>query len=304
MKTITVTNGAGYSLAFAQRYSGGFVLTNATGILEAKADVIRTDNAMSDGSIWNSSRLKERAIVLTIRDDPSANHRQLRMRLYRLFQIKAPLTLSYTDGTATREIDVYTESVTCDVSKRANTYTVSLIAPDPFFRDAAATEREVAAWEGAFEFPADASAPDTGLFEFDADALDTDVLEFGTRTEDLIVSCENAGDVPCGMVITFLASGSVTNPGLLNVDSGERLSLNLAMQAGDAVTVDTRFGRRTAVLTRDGAAENVFRCVDAGSTFLQLAVGENNFTAMLDGAAAASADLDISVWYEQQYVGA
>lgn len=304
MKTVTVTNGDGYSLAFSQRFSGGFVLTNATGILEAKADVIRTDNAMSDGAIWNSSRLKERNIVLTIRDDPSANHRTLRMRLYRLFQVKAPLTLSYTDGTVTRTIDVYTESVAADIAKRANTYTVSLIAPDPFFRDAAATEREVAAWEGAFEFPATAADPDAGLFEIEAETPETDVLEFGTRTEDLIVTCENAGDVPCGMVVTFLAAGAVTGPGLMNVDTGEYLSLNLAMEAGDTVTVDTRFGRRTAVLTRGDTRTNVFRTVDAGSTFLQLAMGTNHFAAMLDGAATASAELDISVWYEQQYVGA
>lgn len=304
MKSITVTNEQGFSMTFTEVYTDGFLLENATGVQEAKADVIRTENAMGDGSIWNSSRMKERNIVLTLRDLPHADHRRNRARLYRLFPIKSGGTLTYTDGTVTRVIPVYCESVVADAKNLANSFTISLISPNPYFTDPEPTDVALAAWEGAFEWPAQAATPDTGEFEFDAQALDTDVQEFGTRTEDLIVTCENAGDVPCGFVLTFSAAGTITDPGILNVDTGEQLTLNLTLGAGDSVAVDTRFGHRTAVLTSGGVQYNVFRYITAGSTFLQLPPGESHFTATLGGSAATSADLDISIRYETNYIGA
>lgn len=294
MKSITVTNEQGFSMTFTEVFTDGFLLENATGVQEAKADVIRTDNAMGDGSIWNSSRMKERNIVLTLRDLPHADHRRNRARLYRLFPIKSGGLLTYTDGTVTRVIPVYCESIVADANKTANSFTVSLISPNPYFTDPEPTDVALAAWEGAFEFE----------FEFDAEALDTDVQEFGTRTEDLIVTCENAGDVPCGFVLTFSAAGTIADPGILNVDTGEQLTLNLTLGAGDSVAVDTRFGHRTAVLTSGGVQYNVFRYITAGSTFLQLPPGESHFTATLGGSAATSADLDISIRYETNYIGA
>ena len=304
MKAVTITNDQGFSMTFTETWREGFVLENATGIQEARADVIRTENAMGDGSIWNSSRMKERNIVLTLRDLPYADHRRNRARLYRLFPIKRGGMLTYTDGSVTRVIPVYAESIVADPKNRANTFTISLISPNPYFTDAAPTDVALAAWEGLFEWPAQAATPDTGEFEIDGATLDTDVQEFGTRTEDLIVECENAGDVPCGIVVTFSAAGTVVSPGILNVDTGERLQLNLTLSAGDSVAVDTRFGHRTAVLTSGGVTSNVFRYVDAGSTFLQLAPGPNNFTATIGGSAATSADLDISIRYETNYIGA
>lgn len=304
MKSVIIDNGSGTRLTFTEVVTAGFVLENATGILELKGDVIRTENAMGDGSIWNSTRMKERNIVLTIRDEPFADHRRNRMRLYKAFQPKQPLTLTYTDGAVTRVIPVYTESVVADLKSRMNSYTVSLIAPYPYFTDAEPTDVNVSAWEAGWEWPAQAATPEEGEFEFDAETLDTDVLEYGTRTEDLIVSCENLGDVPCGIVVTFAASGTVSAPGIMNVDTGEKLSVEVTMGAGDTLVVDTRFGHRTAVLTSGGTASNVFRYIDAGSTFLQLSQGINNFTALLEGSVATSADLDITIQFENNYVGA
>ena len=303
MKSVTITGGA-LSRTFTEALVSGFLLENATGILETKGDVIRTENAMGDGSVWNATRMNERNIVLTLRDEPTADHRRNRIRLYRVFPPKTPLTLTYTDGAVTRAITVYTESVTVDLKSRSHAYTVSLIAPYPFFTDSAPTDVNVAAWEDEWEWPATAADPDAGLFEFDASTIDTDVLEYGTRTENMIVTCENAGDVPCGIIVTFAASATVDSPGLLNVDTGEYLSVNVTMTAGDTLTVDTRFGHRTAVLVSGGVTTNVFRYIDAGSTFLQLAQGENNFTALLEGAQTTSAELDISVQFENNYVGA
>lgn len=303
MKTIVCKNEAGFSMTFAQQFWGGFVLTDATGILETHADVIRTANAMGDGAIWNNSRMPEREITLSLRDDPATDHRINRMRLFRLFPLREPVTLTYTDGNTARCITVYCESIEAELKRSSDSYKITLIAPDPFFRDTAMQDVNISSWEDAWEWPVE-GVSENGLFEFAAATLEEDVLEYGTRTEDLIINCENSGDVPCGMVVTFAATGATGTPGLLNVDTGERMQVNYQMHAGDAITVDTRFGHRTAVLTSGGTETNVFRYVDAGSVFLQLRPGTNNFTATIGGQAATSADLDITIRYETQYIGA
>lgn len=58
---------------------------------------------------------------------------------------------------------------------------------------------------------------------------------FGYRAESVIVDCYNEGDVSTGMRIRFTALGTVTNPILLNVDTGEFIKLNVTMQTGDAL---------------------------------------------------------------------
>lgn len=304
MKSITCWNNSGYSLTFTEVFTDGFVLENATGVLEAKADVIRTDNAMGDGSIWNASRMTERNIVLTLRDEPRADHRSNRAKLYRLFPIKTGGTLLYEDGVEQRKISVYCESITADLKNKSHSYTISLIAPDPFFTDPEPTDVTVAAWEAGWEWPAVAAAPEEGLFEFAANDLDTDVLEYGNRTEDLIVTCENLGDVPCGFVLTFTATAGIVRPGLMNVDTGEYISLTSAMDAGETVVIDTRFGHRTAVSIINGAESNIFRFIEAGSTFLQLGLGENHFRATTNKVPTTSANLNVSISFENQYLGA
>lgn len=50
----------------------------------------------------------------------------------------------------------------------------------------------------------------------------------------------NGGDVETGVVIRLNALGTVKNPKIYNVDTIDRMILNVTMQAGDEITINTR----------------------------------------------------------------
>ena len=102
------------------------------------------------------------------------------------------------------------------------------------------------------------------------------------------------------MRIRFKALGTVSNPILLNVDTGEFVQVNAVMQTGDVIEVNTRYGEKGAKLLRDGAETNYFRYLDVDSTFMQLAIGDNNFR--YDAAGGVDA-LEVSIFYNKEYLG-
>lgn len=301
IKTITYKNAAGDSIVFPAGFSAAspFVLQDASGVLDAKADLFTTGGALSDGVTWQGSRLKERNIVLTVRDNPRSDHATNRARLFSVFKFKeeGTVTVSNENGVV-RSISAVVESVTPDLKSRANSYQVSLLCPNPYWTDEETREADVASWVSGWEWPITAQ-DDSGLFEIEADTPEEDVFEFGGRTESVITDIVNTGDVPCGMVIQFSAMSTSVSPGLLNPDTGEFLRVNVTMGAGDSLEIDTRYGHRTAVLVSGGTRVNVFKYVDPDSTFLQLMPGENHIKAQ--AGAGDTADLDIAIFWDNQY---
>jgi hypothetical protein len=112
---------------------------------------------------------------------------------------------------------------------------------------------------------------------------------------------DNPGDVPCGCVIVFKAIGTVTNPEIMNVDTGEVMRLLTTMTADEEISVYTHFAGKRIVLTRGGFCQNAFEYMDTASTFIQLTPGIN--TLRYD--AADNLDLlEVTVFYKPQMLGA
>ena len=99
-------------------------------------------------------------------------------------------------------------------------------------------------------------------------------IELGVRQPSQIITIENEGDVPCGCTIIFHALGGLTNPELLNVDSGEYIRINTAMTAGEEIHVFTHFAGKCVVRIANGVETNAFSLLDVASVFLQLDVGK------------------------------
>ena len=301
VKTITFTNASGDSLTFPAGFPGtsAFILQNATGVLDADADLFTTGGALSDGVVWQGSRIKERNIVLTLRDKPNGDHATNRARLFSVFRFKEEgiVTVSNENGVA-RSIAAVVENVKPELKNRSHSYQISLICPNPYWSDESTQEVDVLSWVPGWEFPVTVF-DDSGLFEIPADTAEEDVFEFGGRTESIISDLVNGGDVDCGIVVVFSALGNVSNPGILNPDTGEILRVNIDMAAGDTLEVDTRYGHRTAVLDTGGTRSNVFRLIDPDSVFIQLKPGVNHIKAQ--SGSADTADLDISIFFDNLY---
>jgi len=98
-------------------------------------------------------------------------------------------------------------------------------------------------------------------------------MSFGTRRATLESEFENAGNVEGGFVATIRArGGTVVNPEIRNIITGERIRINYTMQRDDVITVVSTLQEKRILI--NGA--NAFRHLDAEvSTFFSIAVGTN-----------------------------
>jgi hypothetical protein len=100
-------------------------------------------------------------------------------------------------------------------------------------------------------------------------------MEFGMRQPSQIITVDNIGDVPCGCEIVFRALGTVTNPELLNIDTGEYVRLLTTMSAGDELRVYTHFAGKRVVSVDGSTITNAFSLLDTGSGILTAYLGVN-----------------------------
>lgn len=290
MKIITCENGDGTAIAFPAGPGGAFVLTDATGVLEAKADVLTTQNALSDGVTWQGTRMQKRNIVLTLRDAPNADHDENRAALYGLFKFKSAgtLTLSYGDSREDRCIGYVVESVVADVKKRANAYTVSLLCPSPYWESPNVLTRTLGGSRPLFTFP-------------HAFALEP----VSRRDSARAFTIDNAGaSDEIGMTITVrAANGTVRNVRITHLETGEVLRLGssanpMILAPGASVTVTTGRGNKR-VLGEEG--ESLAAYLTEDSEFLQIRRGRNTFSIAAD---SGDSQLVVSFAWRLVYEGA
>jgi len=238
-----------------------------------------------DGAFYISSTLDMRNITIegTILAASIDSAFAYRRQLLRIFTPKLRGTLIYRN----RQISCIVEEAAFSAGSisRAPSFFISLLCPSPFFEPLEETRTELASWEDNFSFPLEITEPG---------------IELGIRQPSQIITIENEGDVPCGCVITFRALGSVVNPELMNVDTGEFIRINTAMSAGQEILVYTHFAGKRVTSVLGTTQTNAFNLIDVGSTFLQLSVGKN----VLRYDAEEQMDLlEVIIHYRPQFLG-
>lgn len=265
---------------------------DVTGLRDVSAKVRTSSTMGQDGASYESTYIEAREITIkgNIRQRDRKKQREAQRKLNHVLNPKYRGELVYSFADVERRITCYAESAP-EYKETPNwpQFTIDLICPSPFWEEMTGESIPLSEWEGYFEFP-------------EPQGLElTDGWEIGGRSANLIVTVPNEGDVDSGMTIRFTSLGSVTNPAIRNVVTDEYMRLNIKMERGDVIEVTTQYGSKRATLYREDAAENIFRTVDSGATFLQLAVGDNLFRVEADEGLI---DLDASVSYSNQYLGA
>jgi len=280
---LTYTNTGGESITLKQ--SRPYFLTKIDGTGNVRQTVNTFKAPDQDGAFYISSTLDMRNITLegtVVADTPDEAYTR-RQRFLQIFSPKLRGTLLYRG----RQISCVVEEAGFTVSTRQRipNFFVSLLCPSPFFETPEEVREELASWIPLFEF--ELEIPETGM-------------EFGMRQPSQIITVDNIGDVSCGCQIVFQALGTVTNPELLNMDTGEYIKLLTTMNAGDEIRVYTHFaGKR--VLSVDGSTiTNAFSLLDTNSTFFQLAAGIN--TLRFDASVNMEL-LEVSIYYRPQFLG-
>lgn len=260
-------------------------LTKLDGVGRIRQTINTFQAPAQDGAFYISSTLDMRNItiegsILSSSVDEAFGYRQ---QLLKIFTPKLRGTLIYRG----RQIACIVEESGFSQSSvaRAPAFFISLLCPSPFFESLNDIRAELASWQENFAFPLEIKPPG---------------IEFGIRQPSQIITIDNAGDVSCGCEIVFKALGSVSDPELLNVDTGEYMKINTALIAGQEIHVYTHFAGKRVVSVIGTTTTNAFHLIDVGSTFLQLAAGCN--TLRYD--AGSNIDLlEVSIFYREQYLG-
>lgn len=149
-----------------------FTVLSVSGLTLPQCSVNVSESGTTDGGEYSSSHLSPRNIVITAA--PEGDIETNRQRLYRMFPLHKPVTIYYRTYNRDLHIDGYVETIDGSLFEQRETLQISVICPDPYFRD---------------------SAPVTA------------------QTADGVCRIQNSGDVPVGFVAE-VAITSDTEPTL------------------------------------------------------------------------------------------
>lgn len=280
---LTYINSSGESITLNQ--SRPFFITKIDGTGNIRQTVNTFKAPEQDGAFYVSSTMDMRNITLegTIIANTPDEAYDLRKSFLRLFSPKKSGLIRYRE----RQIACVIEEAVLSVSTRERIpkFFISILCPSPFFETLDEVREDLASWDALLEFALE---------------IPLEGLEFGLRQPSQIITVENIGDVPCGCEIIFKATGFVTNPELLNLDTGEYVKILSSMEQGDEFHIYTHFAGKRVRSIIDATESNAFHLLDTGSNFFQLAPGINNLRY---DASNNLELLDVSVYYRPQFLG-
>lgn len=235
-----------------------------------------------DGAKFGGSRIEQRNIVITLNIKYPIEEN--RINLYKFFQVKRYIKIYFVTRTRNVYIEGYVESFENSHFTQIQKPVISILCPDPYWKSNDETTVYFTTSNALFEFPF--SIPQGGI----------PFSERSVITETYI----NTGDVPTGGIIEFTASGTVTNPKIINNTTGEFFGFDYEMQSGDKIVLNTNYGEKSAVLKRSYYEINIISSRITGSKWIQFEAGENSISYTAD---SGSEYLSVKVSAVQKFEG-
>lgn len=258
MFTLIAQNKYGQQLELT--HNEAYVISSIEGIDPPEGVINTTRNANADGSVFNSSFVNDRTIIITLAINEYAEDN--RLNLYRYFKSKYPVRLFYKNSTRNVYIDGYVKKFTIDFFAMKQIAQITIFCPDPFFKGASDTVTDFSSVQAMFEFPFEIETP----------------IPFGEILIEQEKNVINNGDVETGAIFVLQARGELTNPTIYNTETNQYFSLNLTMQEGDEVQINTNKKKKSVYLISGGVKTNIIGSLKNGSTWLQLNPADNLFT--------------------------
>ncbi len=282
-KSIKCTNEDGYSITFEYSFEP-FFLESCEGIYKISNNVKYSQNTVIDGATYQGSVMDMRNIVINAQ--MCEDYKYNRSILYTCFKPKSQGTLIYTEDSEKYEIEYYVDSIDIEEEGVVRDISISLLCPEPVFKDPSYTVVLMSSWDGDFEF--------THEFTEEGDNI-------GHRTQEQIKDISNCSTVEnIGFIAVLEATGNVVNPEIKNMTTGESIKLNITLSTGDKVEIITETGNKNVYLTRDSNTSSINGYIDEDSTFFQLETGDNTIWY---GADSGTEYIDITIKYRQSYMG-
>lgn len=288
MKRVICKNEDGVQVEFTYDFEP-FFLVSMDGVYMVSNNVVTSENTMVDGSTYQGSTTKQRNIVITaqMESDYQAN----RDLLYKCFKPKSTGLFTYMENEEVRVIDYKVEELEIEETGIVRNITISLLCPDPFFRDLEDISVSMASW--------------TGLFEWEHEFVE-EKEPFAERTAEVLKEIENDSAADnIGITVTLEAEGPVINPAVYHAESGEFVKVGtedrpFSVNAGDAVIITTETNNKAVHLVHDGVKIEVNEYLDEDSDFIQLQHGTNTIRYAAD---AGEDYLNVTISYRFRYLG-
>lgn len=262
-----------------------YQVLSIVGLNPTNAQINTVSTAGLDGARYNSSKLKKKNIVITLKINGAVE--QNRIFLYNYFRTKEWCRFYYSNDTRDVYIDGYVESVEVGIFSKKEKMQISIISPSSYFK-------------ALSEIISDISNT-LKLFTFPFSINENEPIPFSEYLENRITRIYNDGESETGVVITVTFGDDVNAITIRNTTTGENFELDYAFVVGDVVTINTNKGQKDVYLMRNGVKINMFPALKRGSVFFQLAAGINTFGYLADGAE--NKDIRIVFTYRNQYRG-
>lgn len=288
MKRILCKNEDGVQIEFNYDFAS-FFLVSLDGVYTVSNNVVTSENTMVDGSTYQGSTTKQRNIVITAQME--TDYQTNRDLLYKCFKPKSTGIFTYMEDEETRVIDYKVEELEIGEKGVVRNITISLLCPDPFFRDLEDLSVSMASWTGLFEWP---------------HAFIEEKEPFAERTAEKLKEIENDSAADnIGITVTLEAEGPVINPAVYHAESGEFIKVGtektpFSINAGDVVIITTETNNKAVYLVRDGVKTEINEKLDEDSEFIQLQHGINTIKYTAD---AGEDYLNVTISYRFRYLG-
>lgn len=292
MERLVFTNSLGVSVEFT--IQSDYVLQSIDGTSGVGIDLQVDKSYSQDGETYNGNVLQPRYInvILTIIADDENDMAVKRRSLASVLSPKLGLgQITYRYGGVTRVIKALPERSPMFVAvKSGKEYLqetmLNFYCPNPYWQDVSEGKTEISTEIGNIEFPLE---------------IPLEGLELSIRTINFITNIYNQGDVDTPIKVRLKATGTVINPIIEKLDTGEFIRVKRSLEIGDILEINTAFGnKRVEVIKPNGMRENVFHYIDYKSTFFSLEGGDN--TIKYD-AEVGENNLDVSIYYTPNYLG-
>ncbi len=235
------------------------------GLLPPKIQINSTPVANKDGEVFNSSRVGTRPIEITIK--PAFPVEENRQRLYKYFKLKKEINIYFKNQNRDIVINGIVEGFDGSLFEQKQIITINIHCFNPYLKDRVESTMDMATVLDLFEFPF---------------SIEKEGIEFSMIDKALTQNIYNAGDTETGVIIELYSSGEVVRPVIYNADTREYFGLNITMQLGDLIRINTNDFNKKVELVRYGETRNIINNIIKGNKWFKISPGDNTFTYQCD----------------------
>lgn len=261
-----------------------YQLTNIDGFTSASVGIASSTTPSIDGDVVNNSQVQPRSIILDLRVKNGVEVDEAKRWLFQTVKpkMKGRVRLKQTDRTT--EIGGVVEGIDMPRFLNGVAAQITLYCSTPYWQDAEYIVVEISRLLNLHYFP----IPLGGL------AFPAEGIPLGEYNLNNTQTYFNDGDAETGMVITIIALGDVTNPVIYDI-TGAYIGINDTMVVGDVIEINTNRGEKSVTKNK----VSIFSKLRSGSSFLQLAVGDNELTV---DAESGEGNMYFSLTFKRRFV--